>query len=109
MNYRLVILERARHDVQAIYDWIAARSVDGAERWLDRFEAATEDLQNNPSIAPIAPECDSFDFEIRHLLFRTRHGRTYRAIFTVIDDEVRILRVRGPGQPPLGPRDITKE
>jgi len=66
-------------------------------------------LQTNPFLAPLAPESKSFDIEIRHALFRTRSGRPYRAIFTVVGDEVRILRVRGRGQPPVRPRDHTIE
>jgi hypothetical protein len=38
---------------------------------------------------------------LRQATFRTRHGRTYRAVFTIVGDQVRILRVRGPGRPPL--------
>jgi plasmid stabilization system protein ParE len=101
-----VILARARHDIQEKYDWIAADSPEGADRWLERFEQAMETLRTNPFVAPIAPESKSFDIELRQVLFRTRYGRPYRAIFTVIDDEVRILRVRGAGQPPLKPKDI---
>ncbi len=106
MTYDLRILARAREDVQEIYDWIAERSPEGAQRWLDRFEEATTALQTNPFLAPLAPESKSFDIEVRHTLFRTRSGRPYRAIFTVVGDEVRILRVRGPGQAPVRPRDL---
>ncbi len=35
---------------------------------------------------------------IKQVFFRTRRGRSYRAIFLIVGDEVRILRVRGPGQ-----------
>jgi toxin ParE1/3/4 len=73
---RVVVLARARHDVQEIYDWIAARSPEGAERWLDRFEQAVKTLPSNPFIAPVAPESDSFDIELRHVLFRTPSGRS---------------------------------
>jgi plasmid stabilization system protein ParE len=109
MTYRVVILARARHDIQEKYDWIAAESPEGAERWLNRFEQAMETLRTNPFVAPLAPESKSFDIEIRHILFRTRYGRPYRAIFTVVGDEVRILRVRGSGQPPLKSRDISMD
>jgi plasmid stabilization system protein ParE len=64
-------------------------------------------LETNPLIAPLAPESGSFDIEIRSIVFRTRAGHAYRAIYTVADDEVRILRVRGPRQPPLKPRDVS--
>lgn len=106
MTYTVVVLARARQDVQEIYDWIAERSAEGAERWFASFEEATTRLQANPFVAPLAPEDEFFAYEIRHILFRTRRGRPYRALFTVVGDQVRILRVRGSGQPPVMPQDI---
>jgi hypothetical protein len=38
MTYRVVVLARARLDVAGIYDWIADRSPEGAQRWFDQFE-----------------------------------------------------------------------
>lgn len=109
MRYRVVVLGRASHDIARIYDGIAQRSAEGARRWLDPFDKAAASLEINPFIAPLALESGSFDMESRSVLFRTRAGRTYRAVFTVVDDEVRILRIRGPGQPPLSPRDVNGE
>jgi plasmid stabilization system protein ParE len=109
LRYRVVVQAGARLDVANIYDWIASRSAEGAQRWLDQFEKVAAALETNPFIAPLAPESGSFDIEIRSIVFRTRSGRAYRAVFTVTGDEVRILRVRGPGQPPLKPRDVTSE
>jgi plasmid stabilization system protein ParE len=107
MTYATVILARARDDVQRIYDWIAERSVEGAERWFASFEEAILQLNTNPFLAPVAPEDEFVVPEIRQLLFRTRHGRTYRALFTVLGNQVRVLRVRGPGEPPLAPKELT--
>ena len=70
MTYRVVVLARARLDVEVIYDWIAGRSAEGAQRWLDQFEKATATLATNPFLAPLAPESDRFDIEIRQFLFR---------------------------------------
>ena len=106
MTFSVRILARARQDVQQIYDWIGARSVDGAEQWLERFEQVTETLRVNPFLCPIAPESERLQVEVRHILFRTRNGRTFRAIFTVTEDQVRILRIRGAGQPPVKPREM---
>jgi plasmid stabilization system protein ParE len=107
MTYRVTILARAQQDVDETFDWIAARSHEGARRWLSALDEAIESLRANPFLAPVAPEAKLLKIEVRHVLFRTRRGRTYRAIFIVNDDEVRILRVRAPGQPPVKPRDIT--
>jgi plasmid stabilization system protein ParE len=107
MTYRVTILARAQADVDAIVDWIAARSQEGARRWLTAFDETIENLRANPSLAPVVPEKNLRQIDVRHVLFRTRRGRTYRAIFVVNDDEIRILRVRGAGQPPLKPQDVT--
>ena len=56
----------------------------------------------HPRRFPLAPENSLATLgEVRQFLFKTRRGRTYRAVYVIMDDEVRILRVRGPGQPPL--------
>ncbi len=56
MSYRVVVPARARHDVDAIYDRLAERSPEGAQRWLNQFQKATEALENHPLIGPVAPE-----------------------------------------------------
>jgi hypothetical protein len=33
-------------------------------------------------------------------------GRTFRAIFLIVGSEVRVLRVRGAGQPSLSSKDV---
>jgi plasmid stabilization system protein ParE len=65
MKYRVIVLARARLDVAGIFDWIAARSAEGAQRWLDQFEKAAAALETNPLIAPLAPESGSFDVSVR--------------------------------------------
>ncbi len=47
---------------------------------------------------------------LKQAFFRTRRGRSYRAVFVIVGDivgdEVRILRVRGPGQELIEPDEI---
>ena len=106
MTYSVSILLRARQDVQQIFDWLAARSEQGAQIWFESFVISVSALSKNPFLAAIAPENDHCKREIRHVLFRTRQGRFYRALFTVVESEVRILRVRGPGEPPVRSKDM---
>jgi hypothetical protein len=70
------------------------------------FDKALASLKKNPLKEPLAPENDEFPEEIHNITFRTKHGRTYRAIFLVVGDEVRILRIRGPGQDTLSVDEI---
>lgn len=81
--------------------WIAERSPQGAEAWLDAVDRLIDRLavQAN-SFAPALEDADC-SIPVKQALFRTRHGRAYRAVFTIVENEVRILRIRGPGQPPV--------
>lgn len=106
MTYRPVIVEPAEIDVDTIYQYLLARSPQGAASWYQAFLASTERIALQPLACSIAPENAEFDFELRQALFNTRHGAAYRCVFTIVDDEVRVLRVRGPGQAPLKPGDI---
>ena len=106
MSYRVTILDRARQDFDQIVAWIFERSPQGADRWIARFEETLARLEENPLAAPIAGESKELREEVRHILFRTRAGRTYRALFLVAGEEVRILRIRGPGQKSLRRKDI---
>lgn len=101
MSFHVRIVRRAEQDAQQIFDWLAMRSAEGAIRWWDAFELAVAKLGENPLSYGLAPENELSDMELRQFLFKTRKGRIYRGVFTVSGDEVQILRVRGPGQPPL--------
>jgi plasmid stabilization system protein ParE len=98
MRYRVTILRRARQDFNAIETWLAKRSPQGAASWVTRVDQALASLEEYPLAQPVAPESEEFAEEIRQNTFRTRVGRTYRALFLVVGEEVRILRIRGPGQ-----------
>jgi plasmid stabilization system protein ParE len=101
MSYRVSILAKAHADVDRVYTWISQRSIAGAVRWYAAFFAAARSLAENPESCSLAPESELLPYTIRQRFFRTRRGRIYRMLFTIVDDEVRVLRVRGPGQPPL--------
>lgn len=107
MKYRVITLRQAENDARTISAWIARRSTTGAARWLDAYEAALKRLPHNPEGYSVADEDDEVpDRTLRQFLFKTRRGRTFRGIFTVEADEVRVLRIRGADQAPLTPDDL---
>src|SRR3954467_575095 len=106
MTYRVTILRRAWQDVLAFEGYISARSKQGARSWVKSIDRALAILKKNPLREPLAPESEGRPEEIRNIMFRTRKGGTYRAIFLVQGDEVRVLHVRGPGQDTLSADDI---
>ena len=106
MTFELRILPRAEKDAQHIFEYIAKHSPGGAARWWEALQHAVGKIIENPDRFGYAPENYLADFDLRQFLFKTRHGRNYRGIFAVIDNEICILRIRGPGQAALGSDEI---
>ena len=98
MSYEVVLLRTAGKDLTEIVDWIAARSNEGAQRWLEAFQRTVGFLEENPERFAVAPENDTFSVTLRQALFKTRRGKFYRVLFTIAGSEVRVLHIRGPGQ-----------
>ena len=104
MTYRVRIFPRAEADIEHIFQWISQRSPLGALRWYAAFDDAAARLVTDPLSAGLARENEFVEHEIRQILFKTPRGRLYRCLFTVTGNEVRLLRVRGPGQ-----RDLQRD
>jgi plasmid stabilization system protein ParE len=108
MRYHVAILSRARGDIERILDWLGERSPDGANRWLVALEGAKASLAKNPLTYGLALESRHVGIQLRERFFKTHRGRTYRLLFTIVEREVRILRVRGPGQPPVTSCEVSE-
>jgi hypothetical protein len=54
----------------------------------------------------LAPENADAELEVRQVLFKTRRGNVYRALYFVDGENVYILRVRGKGQAQVNPADL---
>ncbi|MBM83039.1 MAG: hypothetical protein CMJ78_20965 [Planctomycetaceae bacterium] len=106
MSFRVRLLHRAHADFVHIVDYIHEQSHQGATAWVNAFEAATDALSENADSCSEADENAQLEIEVKQSLFKTRHGRIYRLIFTIVGDEVRILRIRGAGQAPIQPTDL---
>jgi hypothetical protein len=97
MTYEPLLLPRAQADVEK-----------GAIAWRERWEQVLDQLRTGPLECGLAPESARYEAEVRQLLFKTRRGRTYRALFTVVGRGVYILHVRGPGQNLLRPGQLRR-
>jgi plasmid stabilization system protein ParE len=100
------VLRKARRDAQAIVDWLATRSPAGALRWEAALRAALDKLAEDPHACGEAPEQVRPPVKIRHILFKTRKGKYYRAVFVIEEYEVRVLRIRRPHQRVMRRRDM---
>jgi plasmid stabilization system protein ParE len=100
MSFRVRVLQTAEREVDDIVEWIAVRrqSPSGAESWLNAYEEALQRLADAADSFGPAPEDEYVSLDVKQVLFRTRRGKTYRAVFTIEGNEARVLHVRGPGQ-----------
>jgi plasmid stabilization system protein ParE len=106
MTFCIKILGRAIADIDRITAYIKQRSPQGAAAWLNALQRAMKRLEQNAESCGEADENQRFDISLKQVLFKTRRGRVYRIVFTIVEYEVRILRIRGPGQAPIEPGDV---
>jgi plasmid stabilization system protein ParE len=104
--FKVTVLQRATDDVDSIYAWLMGRSPSGAAQWYSYFLEAASSLATEPERCAISIESERVGVPVRDRFFKTPSGRVYRIVFLVSGAEVRILRVRGPGQPPLKSSDL---
>jgi plasmid stabilization system protein ParE len=97
-DFHVLLDEEATRNIEAIYQWIAERSVEGATRWYSTLTKAMDELSHDAGRFPVAPESRHFGETVRNLTFRMRSGRTYQLLFTIVESDVHVLFVRGPGQ-----------
>lgn len=93
MTYRVVITAAAKQNLRDAYLWAADRAPHTAALWLQRFEAELQTIANFPERFQLAPENAFVEPEIRQLVFGRRLS-AYRALFTIIGEEVQVLHIR---------------
>lgn len=100
MRFQIKVLRRADRDVDRILWWFSnqQKSPSGAATWFRSYEAALQRLSEFADSQSLSPESEYATHDVRHALFKTRRGRVYRILFTIVGDEARVLHVRGPGQ-----------
>ncbi len=52
------------------------------------------------------PKADTFEEELRQMLFKTRRGNTYRTLFVIRKFAVHVVAVRGTGQDLVTPDEL---
>lgn len=99
MKYRVVITNAAKRDLfQTIAWWGEHRSFEQAERWYAKIVPAIDTLAEQPDRCPVSPETDLLPTGLRQLHFGLGRKTTHRIVFTIVGQEVRILRVRHAAQ-----------
>lgn len=106
MTFEAVFLRAAQADLDAILEFLGKHSPAGAAAWLEALELAIDALEEHPHRYAKAPENELVTKPIQNISFKTRKGRPYRLVFTVVESEVRVLRILGPGHNLLGADEL---
>ena len=88
MSRTLRIVERARIDVEEIFNWLVHRSMRGAISWYLAFYRAVDTIAAAPEAFGEASEAVLLGRWLHQSIFKTRRGRTYRIIFELSDAEI---------------------
>lgn len=98
MTFNVRLMPRAEQDLNGILAWLYSRSPQGAATWYARWVSVIESLQQIAPGCGLAPEDVDHEAEIRQIIFKTRRGKPYRAIFTIRGSDAFVLHIRGWGQ-----------
>jgi plasmid stabilization system protein ParE len=104
MSWHVVIARKAAREIETQYNWLAERSVSGANRWRDSLLEAIDTLEENPEGLPEAPEAEWHE-GLRQLLHGKRR-RVHRILFEIREQTVVVLRVRHSAQDFIGPEEF---
>lgn len=84
---------RSKQDLQESYDWgVDNWGREDTDNWVRQMdELIRKRLSLMPLACSLAPEDSDFDFELRQLVIHR-----YRILFTISENNVFVLRIRGP-------------
>ena len=101
MAFRVLVDPTALAEAEEALHWRRQRAPREALRWFHELWRAIESLQEMPTRCPLAPESLVLRRAVRQLLFGRRPD-VYRVLFIVVNDEVRVLRIRHGARQRLG-------
>ena len=92
------MLPNAEAEFERQLDYIWERSPQGAVAWSDAVDQAVADLGDTADMHGLAPESVDHSFDVFQLMFKTKHGNSYRLLYELSDMNVFIISIRGLGQ-----------
>ena len=113
MTFSVRLVTSAKTDVDDIFGWLLSRSAKGAGNWYASLSARLERLSHDASGCAVAREALRLKRDLRETYFKTRYGNRYRyryrLVFTIVESEVRVLRVRALGQKLLRTEELPSD
>ena len=94
MTYSVFLSFRAQTDIVHTVRWLEDNlSPSQAAKWYEGLKKALASLTKTPTRYPLAPEAETFGFEIREKLYGKRRS-VHRILFAIEEDEVNVIAVR---------------
>ncbi len=92
-RYEVEFAEEADNELFKSYIWGNSEwGAEAANKWVRAFRTAIfKILTSFPKSQPIAPDNDEYEMQVRQMII----GR-YRVLFTINDNIVTVLEIRGP-------------
>ena len=87
-KYKVNLTQHAQNDLEHIFDYIAANSINNAANFIPELEEKVFSLDTFPERHPFIPENEFFGTDYRHLVYKK-----YRIIYRTIERSVFILRI----------------
>ena len=87
-RYKVNLTQLAQKDLEQIYYYIAADSIDSAKNFVLELEKKIDSLESFPDRQPLIAENEFFATDYRHLIYKK-----YRIIYRISGKTVFILRV----------------
>jgi plasmid stabilization system protein ParE len=107
MSFWLNVTAKARDDITRNAAWWAEHhSLDEALRWYDEIYKQLDTLLTFPERHGVAPENNEFEYDIREKPVGVGSHPTHRAIFTIVESEIRVLAVHRAAQDTVTPDDL---
>jgi len=108
MTYTVVIAPLAEQDLRRNAEWWAENhSLEQARRWFENAYSQLNTLKMMPERCPLSAENGIVPFEIRDFLLGLGRKPSYRAIITIENETVYVLRVVRGAQDALAAGDLT--
>ena len=87
-RYKVNLTQLAQNDLEQIYYYIAADSINSATNFVLELEKKIYSLESFPDRQPLIAENEFFATDYRHLIYKK-----YRIIYRISEKTVFILRV----------------
>jgi toxin ParE1/3/4 len=87
-KYQVNLTEQAQNDLERIFYYIAADSLNNAMNFVLELEEKVYSLETFPNRHPLIRENEFFGTDYRHLIYKK-----YRIVYRIIDNSVFILRI----------------